>query len=77
MNSKPLFWIVFLSCMTSCGSALTPADTVAGGIEVEQGRECVTRYSPDAAAEHACRSQVQGTWDAYWAAHFADGGSGQ
>lgn len=56
-----------------CGSGFTAQDGIQVGVEIEQQRECVDRFAPDASAQDACRAQVRATWDAYWATHF-DGG---
>jgi hypothetical protein len=65
-----------LVCLLGCGGGqMTVQDGISVGIETAQQEQCVDRFKPDAGAIDGCRSSVRATWDAYWLAHFADGGS--
>ena len=62
--------------LMACAAVLPVEDGTLIGVEFAQQRDCIDRFAdsgPD--AQNACRAAVRGTWDHYWAAHFADGGA--
>jgi hypothetical protein len=60
--------------LTACASATTALNSGLVAVEGDQERQCVDRYSPDAAAERECRAGVTATWDHYWASRYPDAG---